>query len=420
VKTESAAPAVVDSSQDTGGFLSSVKKWLYSLGPGIITAALVFGPSKMTITSKLGAVYGYALLWIVAVAIFFMAIFTAMGARIGMATRQTLLSTIREKWGKKAAICIGLGVFFVTTSFQAGNSIGVGISMAEINGTSPAVWIFTFNVLGIVLLFFRDFYKVLEKVMISLVGLMLFAFITTLFLARPSLSGIASGVAPSIPQGSFGLVIAFMASCFSIVGAFYQSYLVQERVKADPQKAVKRNDSLPGILILGIMSAIVLICAAAVLHTKQIAVNNASDMAKALEPLFGKYAASLFLAGLFGASFSSLVGNATVGGSLLSDALGYGSKLDSKVVKALIALVMVIGATIAVIFGKLPLELIVFAQSITIFLVPFIGIAMYTIANDGQVMGSYKNSTAVKILAGVGLLLIIALALINVKELFFK
>jgi Mn2+/Fe2+ NRAMP family transporter len=81
---------------------------------------------------------------------------------------------------------------------------------------------------------------------------------------------------------------------------------------------------------------------------------------------------------------------------------------------------MVIGATIAVIFGKLPLELIVFAQSITIFLVPFIGIAMYTIANDGQVMGSYKNSTAVKILAGVGLLLIIALALINVKELFFK
>lgn len=68
------------------GFFKSLKKWLRSLGPGIITAALVFGPSKMTITSKLGAEYGYSLLWIVAVAIFFMAIFTAMSARIGLAT----------------------------------------------------------------------------------------------------------------------------------------------------------------------------------------------------------------------------------------------------------------------------------------------------------------------------------------------
>jgi len=400
--------------------LSSVKKWVLSLGPGIITAALVFGPSKMTITSKLGAVYGYALLWIVAVAIFFMAIFTAMGARIGMATNQSLLSTIRQKWGKAAAIAVGLGVFFVTTSFQAGNSIGVGISIAETNGTSPVVWIIVFNILGISLLFFRAFYKVLEKLMIFLVGLMLFAFVTTLFLAKPDLSQVAGGFIPSIPIGSFGLVIAFTASCFSIVGAFYQSYLVQERVKANPGTTERRNDSFTGIIILGIMSAIVLICAAAVLHPKGIPVSSASDMAKALEPLFGRYASTLFLTGLFGASFSSLVGNATVGGTLLGDALGYGSRLDSKVVKYLIALVMIMGAAIAIVFGKLPLELIVFAQSVTIFLVPFIGIAMYTIANDGQIMGTYKNSMPFKIFGALGLLLIITLAFSNVKELFFK
>ena len=81
---------------------------------------------------------------------------------------------------------------------------------------------------------------------------------------------------------------------------------------------------------------------------------------------------------------------------------------------------MIIGATIAIIFGKLPLELIVFAQSVTIFLVPFIGIAMYAIANDAQLMGAFKNSVAVKVFAGLGLLLIITLALSNVKELFFK
>ncbi|RZM00816.1 MAG: divalent metal cation transporter, partial [Pedobacter sp.] len=47
-------------------------KWLQALGPGIITAALVFGPSKITISSKLGAEFGFSQLWIVVVTILFM------------------------------------------------------------------------------------------------------------------------------------------------------------------------------------------------------------------------------------------------------------------------------------------------------------------------------------------------------------
>ncbi|PSR55522.1 divalent metal cation transporter [Adhaeribacter arboris] len=402
------------------GFYNYLKKGLLSLGPGIITAALVFGPSKMTITSKLGAVYGFSLLWIVVVAIFFMTIFTTMSARIGVATQQSLLSTIRQKWGKAAAIAIGVGIFFVTTSFQAGNSVGVGISIAEASNTSPILWIVVFNILGMALLFFRSFYKVMEKLMFFLIALMLFAFITTLFLTKPGLTEVAGGFIPTIPAGSLGLVIAFTASCFSIVGAFYQSYLVQERIKINPEIKETNRNSITGIFILGLMSAIVLICAAAVLHPKGIPVASASDMAQALEPLFGRYASILFLMGLFGAAFSSLVGNASVGGTLLGDALGYGSQLNNRMVRFLIALVMIIGATIAIVFGKLPLELIVFAQSITIFLVPFIGLALYFVANDSRIMGDLKNSFAVKIFGALGLLILIFLAGSNVNELFLK
>ncbi|MDB5261034.1 MAG: natural resistance-associated macrophage protein [Adhaeribacter sp.] len=402
------------------GMVNSLKRGLLSLGPGIITAALVFGPSKMTITSKLGAVYGYSLLWIIAVAIFFMTIFTVMSARIGVATRQSLLATIRQKWGKGAAIAIGLGIFLVATSFQAGNSIGVGIAIAEANGTSPVIWVIVFNIVGIGLLFSQAFYKILEKLMMFLVGLMLFSFITTLFLADPNWGSVASGFVPTIPAGSLGLVIAFTASAFSIVGAFYQSYLVQERIKLNPEIKETSRNSITGIFILGLMSAIVLICAAAVLNPQGIQVNSASEMAKALEPLFGHYAATLFLVGLFGAAFSSLVGNASLGGTLLGDALGYGYQLTSKKVRFLIALVMIFGAAIAIIFGKLPLELIVFAQSVTIFLVPFIGIALYAVANDAKIMGPLVNSLMVKIMGALGLLILVVLAASNVNELFLK
>ena len=392
---------------------------LMGLGPGIITAALVFGPSKMTITSKLGAEYGYSMLWVVVVAIFFMLIFTNMGARIGLSSSTSLLTHIRNKWGKSAGIIIGIGVFLVTTSFQAGNSIGVGIAIAEATGTKPWIWVLVFNILGMSLLFFRSFYKTLEKLMIALVGLMLISFLTTLFLSKPSLSGIASGFMPSIPLGSTGLLIAFIASCFSIVGAFYQSYLIQEN-KKEGDDSNTQNRSFTGILILGLMSAVVIICAAAVLHPQGIKVNSASEMSKALEPLFGTYAAQLFLAGLFGASFSSLVGNATVGGSLLGDALGFGNKLSAKAVRGFIALVMICGASISLIFGKLPLELIIFAQSVTIFLVPFIGFAMYAIANDSKIMGKYINKPLSKIAGLIGLLLLSGLAIWNFYELFIK
>lgn len=399
----------------------SLKVWLQSLGPGLITAALVFGPSKMTITSKLGSLYGFSLLWIVALAVFFMYVFTSMAARIGIATDRSLLSVIREKWGKNAAIAVGIGVFLVCTSFQAGNSAGVGVAVAELTHTPTVLWIIILNLLGISLLFFRTFYKVLEKIMILLIIVKLFAFVTTLMMVKPETGAVVKAVViPSVPAGSTGLIIAFFASSVSIVGACYQAYLVQERRRLSPGIMQSGNDSFTGILLLGVMSAMVMICAGAVLHPQGIQVNTATDMSRALEPIFGEYAASLFLTGLFGAAFSALIGNATLGGTLLSDSLGKGSNLNSTTVKKLIALVMVTGAVIAIVFGKLPLQLIVFAQSITIFIVPFIGIAMFSIANDKTIMGNQKNSLFMKISGAVGLFIVIILALINFRDMFFK
>jgi manganese transport protein len=387
----------------------------------MITAALVFGPSKMTITSKMGALYGYSLLWLVAVAIFFMAIFTAMATRIGVSTEISLLATVRQKWGKKVAIAMGVGVFLVATSFQAGNSVGVGIAAGELFHTSSVPWIIFFNLFAICLLFFRSFYSVLEKTMIFLIVVMLFSFITTFFWAQPDTTEIVKGfVTPQVPEGSLGLIIAFTASCFSIVGALYQSYLIQERIRANPALKSTRNDSISGIILLGVMCFIVIVCAAAILNPKGITVSSASDMAKALEPLFGANASAVFLIGLFGAAFSSVIGNASVGGTLLGDALGLGSNFSSKPVRYLVALVMVIGASVAIRFGKLPLELIVFAQSVTIFVVPFIGTAMYFIGNDKKIMGEKVNSTFVKIFGALGLIIIFSLAVINSKELFFN
>jgi len=247
---------------------SRLRSWFQAIGPGIITAALVFGPSKMTITSQLGADYGFALLWIVIVAIFFMMAYTSMAARIGSATQQSLLSTIKQRWGKVVAVTIGGCIFLVTASFQAGNAAGTGISISELTGISPRASIMLFSLLAIGLLFFRSFYKLLEIFMTAMVLIMLFSFVATLFLAAPDWSAVATGLRPSLPNGSEVLVVAFIASCFSIVGAFYQSYLVQEnrRVSVIANQVLNKDRSMAGMLILGFMSKTVMICGDSIMH----------------------------------------------------------------------------------------------------------------------------------------------------------
>jgi Mn2+/Fe2+ NRAMP family transporter len=71
---------------------------------------------------------------------------------------------------------------------------------------------------------------------------------------------------------------------------------------------------------------------------------------------------------------------------------------------------MIIGALIAILYGQLPLQLIVFAQRVTIFIVPIIGLAIFVLANDRSVMGATKNNYWQNIfgIAGLGLILFLA------------
>lgn len=396
-----------------------MKNWWKSLGPGLITAALVFGPGSLTITSKLGAVYGFQLLWVIVVSTVLMVVFTSMGARIGISTSYSILELFLRKWGKLASLVAGFGIFFVTASFQAGNTVGAGMALSESTGSPMWPWVIFISLLAIALLFFKSFYKILEIVMISMVALMLVSFIFTLILARPSFENIFSGLSPSIPPGSFVLVIALVASSFSIAGAFYQGYLVQEKgwKKSAHKEAVR--EGFTGIMVLGLISTTIMLSAATILFPKGIMVISASDMGMALEPVYGQFAFMVFMVGLFGASFSSLVGNATIGGTLMADALSLGRDLNSKPVKMFICLIIIIGAVVALLFGRLPLELIIFAQGITIFAVPFIGLGLFLIANDKEIMGSLVNGWVSNGLGVLGLLVLLSLAISNAYNLLF-
>lgn len=256
--------------------------------------------------------------------------------------------------------------------------------------------------------------------MIALVSIMLISFLVTVIISAPDWKLVVSGYVPRIPKGSEILIIAIVATSFSVAGAFYQSYLVQEKAwKKDDFSSCKR-ESIVGIVMLGFISSLVLIAAGSVLYTNGIEVNTAADMGKALEPLFGSASFIIFMIGLFAASFSSLIGNATLGGNILADTLKLGKTHREWSTRIIIMILIVIGSSLAMAFSELRLSLIVFAQGFTILIVPVIAFAIWNISNSKSIMREFSNSRAIQIIGFLGIAFLTFLAIVYAYLIYFK
>ena len=337
-------------------------KWLTRIGPAFVIAAVVLGPGSVTTMTKMGARHGYAMLWLPLLAGVLMAGFVTLFMRFGISADRSFLQHCADTWGRWFAALCGLSMFYIATAFQFGNNIGVTTALNSLltpaakAGAAAAppvpawVWPVAFNAVALAFLFsFRRIYAVLEKMMTTLVAVMLVAFLINLFFARPSVGGIARGLVPSIPEGLDWMVAAgLVATTFSIVGAIFQTYLVRARGwKADDYgKGVA--DSVSGIGMLMLISMIIMITSAAVLHPRGLTVKTAADMAVQLETVFSSAARVIFCIGFAAAAFSSFLVNAMIGGTLLSDGLGLSDDINSMPAKVCSAASLLIGMGVAI------------------------------------------------------------------------
>lgn len=388
--------------------INKTKEILKSLGPGFITAALVLGPGSITVASRIGSEHGDAFLWVIVLAAIFMATYTSMALRFGVSNDKSLLQSIADNYGRWFAMVIGISAFLSTSSFQFGNNLGIGIGMQGITGIDERVWPMVFSPLGIVLIFWaKNLYKVLEKLMMFMVIIMILAFLFNLFLTKPNAGEVAKGFLPlSFSMENMDVLAALMGTTFSLAGAMYQAYLVQNKHWNISNLKRGQLDTYTGIFFLALISALVIITSAAVLHPFGIKVNSAADMALQLEAIFGNYAKIIFSLGLCAAAFSSLVVNAVLGGGLLADGFGLGRTMDEKVPKLFTTLILLTGMLVAVLFRGNVIYALIIAQASSILAVPLIALGMFLVTNNKKVMGTYKNNIFQNVLAVTGFVVI--------------
>jgi manganese transport protein len=389
-----------------------------SFGPAFIIAAVVVGPGTITVSSRIGAGAGTDYVWALLVAGSFMMLFTAMAAKIGVLNRESLLTLVARHYGHWLAVLLGVLSFTVAAAFQAGNYLASSTALTTLTGVPERVWMAVVGLGALTFVFAaRQLYKVLEKVMLVLIGVMVLAFFVNLAVARPNPLAILSGLVPKAWPGEMtGLMIAMMATTFSVIAAMYQSTLAQQKGWTGKDLRTATHESVAGIGALVLISLVVMVTAATVLRGSTI--TNAAQLAEQLDPLLGSFAVVLFSLGFFSAAFSSTIINAMVGGGLLADALGYKTDINAWPSRIFTASAMAVGLGAGAYTLKTgsALDGIVLAQKTTILAVPLAALMLILLANNRKVVGENRNSFSWNLWALVALGVLLSMSLFRFWE----
>lgn len=377
----------------------SLLRIVKAIGPAIIVASVVLGPGSILSNSKVGAAYGYDMIWVLGLASLFMALTVFLAAVLGISYQATPFTEISNRLGRPFAIVIGAVFFLITSLFQFTNNLAIIDVINIATESTGASWLAQYGSLAAIVLVNLGLiwalygssapYRFIEKMMMVMVGLMLLGFCVNLIVVQPSISGILGGLAPTLPptdtkqdRDNIVMLIGLFGTTFSIAGAFYQIYAVREKKWTRDDLANGIVDSIAGIAVLGGISFVIMVTSATVLQGASL--GNITDVAKQLEPLIGPQARVMFCIGLSAGAFSSLLVNALIGGTALSDSLGKSANVEDAPVKALTVVGLMIGMIAAIAVNWLQIvskvQIIVTAQALTVLGVPLLAFAMLFLA----------------------------------------
>jgi Mn2+/Fe2+ NRAMP family transporter len=292
----------------------------------VITAAFI-GPGTVTTATLAGARFGVTLLWALLFATVATIVLQEMSARLGLATGaglgQALRATKGPPWlGVGLAALAGTAVVSGAAAYEAGNLTGAGLGLESVTGVPLKGWVGIGTVLAGLLLW-TGRYRIVERVLAVCVAVMGFVFLTTAIMVAPHLGTLLGGVfVPRLPTGAEFTALALIGTTIVPYNLFLHAAAVRERWSDPRDLPAVRLDLLVAIGLGGIVSAAIVVTAAAALDGTQV--HSAGDMARQLEPLLGPWASHAFAMGYAAAGVSSAITAPLAAAYTVLDVLGRG------------------------------------------------------------------------------------------------
>ncbi len=371
-------------------------KKFFNIGPGTWVTAAFIGPGTVTVCTLAGVQFGFSLLWALVLSIVACVVLQEMAARLGVVTQKGLSEVLKSQFDNKivrgALIALILSAIFIgNAAYEAGNISGGVLGLSTILesslGISENYLSIVIGVIAFILLYIGN-YKVLERSLIVLVLLMSVAFIVTAIVTKPDIAMIFKGFVPNFSGDNVLTIVGLIGTTVVPYNLFLHASIVSEKWKSTEDLPEAKKDTIVAIVLGGFVSMAIIIAGAAI---QEAEVNNAADLAKGLEPVFGSMAKYVLSVGLFAAGITSAITAPLAAAYVVKGCLGWQKGLKSKSFRAVWMFILFLG----VLFSSLGIKSIViirFAQIANGLLLPVIAVFLLWVMNQQKILGKYTNS----------------------------
>jgi Mn2+/Fe2+ NRAMP family transporter len=388
------------------------------VGPGLITSNVDNDAGGISVYTQAGAQYGYALLWSLIPMTIALYVTEEMCARMGVVTGKGLSDLIREEFGFRPTFFVMVTGFFVDLANVVAEFAGVAAAM-QIFHVSKYIAVPIAAVLVWVLVL-RGTYRQVEVIFLAACVLYL-SYVVSAILAKPDwLEAARHTVVPNLhfDSGYLVMLTGLVGTTIAPWQFFYlQASFVEKKVSAR-QYPQARADVLIGSVSCMVIVFFIIVCTAATLYASGLRnITDAAEAAKALIPLAGKWAGTLFAFGLLNASLfaASILPLSTA--HVICEGLGFEAGIDNKFREApifywLYTVLIAVGAGI-VLLPNAPLwKILIFSQVGNGIWLPVVVIFILLLVNRRDLMGEYVNTMAFNVVAWVTAIAMIVLTLV--------
>lgn len=376
--------------------LARISLFVAVMGPGVITGVVDDDPTGIAGYSIAGAEFGYTIIWALLLSTVALATTQTMVARLGAVTGKGLADLIRERFGVPITVFAMATLLIANATTTVAEFAGIA-GGGEIFGVSRYISV---PIAGVAIFLVIAFWSYRKVEIILLVGSLVFlSYIVTAFVAGPDWGAVAHGAfVPTVhPEVHFlTVLIGLIGTTITPWAMFYNQATVVDKGLGEREVRLAQADSAVGALVANLIAVSIIITTAATLYVGNQPAETVPDVAEALRPLAGDFAAHLFAIGLINSALMAMAVLPLSTAYALCEAFGWERTVnagprEAPVFFGLVAGLLTLGGLAVLIPGVPLLFLLMLPNLVGGMLLPVTLILTLKLINDPRLMGRWVN-----------------------------
>lgn len=380
--------------------MDQLKRGLQSLLPGIFLIGYNIGTGSLTAMSKAGANFGTDLLWAVLLSCVITWYLINFFSRFTMASGMTAM----EAYGKHIhplyawVLWTGLSIIILSALMAM-----IGLLADVVLVWCHEVWsveanralvgiVLALMVYGLILIGNTKRFEAMLGIMVALMGI---AFIGSAIWFFPGIKPVLTGFVPSLPEVAEGsdnsapvILAGMVGTTVSVFAFLIRSGQVKDHGWTMAQWKLQKRDALVSAAMMFVLSAAVMLTAAATLHANGQKMNHIKEMIPMLKPLFGSGALFVFVLGIMAAGISSHLPNMMVIPWLSDDMRGK-PRSTRTMPKRLVLGVLTVISMLGVMMDR-PVFLLLLSQAGISVVMPLALLGLMYLFSRKDILGSHR------------------------------